>query len=308
VCDDDPQGHGDRRRRHRLRLGGAVRVGGLAGDRVRRQRTWPRARRRRGTPRRARALVALERATQGIVERGLLEFTQARSLLQAVQDADWVIEAIPEDAIAKQKLFAAIEQVTGPNTLLTSSSSGIPPRRDLRALPPSGSLPRSASVEPAGADPARRDRTGGAHRRRRRGARAGIPPRPRPDADPSKEGDPGLRGGTDYRCGVATVYRSCPGRRDRRRPARSRRLTRPGARLGRGGAPFDVSPSPPETAASPSSCSSCSGPSRAGGDSSPRGSGSSPSSSARSSRASSGRIRATSSSCEKPAIEGWEPS
>ena len=35
-------------------------------------------------PRRARALVALERATQGIVERGLLEFQQGRSLLQAV--------------------------------------------------------------------------------------------------------------------------------------------------------------------------------------------------------------------------------
>ena len=78
-------------------------------------------------PRRTRALVALERATQGIVERGLLEFTQARSLLQAVQDADWVIEAIPEDAIAKQKLFGSIEQVAGPDTLLTSSSSGIPP-------------------------------------------------------------------------------------------------------------------------------------------------------------------------------------
>src|SRR2546430_3796962 len=59
-------------------------------------------------PRRTRALVALERATQGIVERGLLEFTQARSLLQAVQDADWVIEAIPEDAIAKQKLSSSI--------------------------------------------------------------------------------------------------------------------------------------------------------------------------------------------------------
>ena len=78
-------------------------------------------------PRRTRALVALERATQGIVERGLLEFAQARSLLQAVQDADWVIEAIPEDVIAKQKLFESIEQVAGTDTLLTSSSSGIAP-------------------------------------------------------------------------------------------------------------------------------------------------------------------------------------
>src|SRR2546429_9278944 len=75
-------------------------------------------------PRRTRALVALERATQGIVERGLLEFTQARSLLQAVQDADWVIEAIPEDAIAKQKRFGSTEQGTGPNPLLPAPPTG----------------------------------------------------------------------------------------------------------------------------------------------------------------------------------------
>jgi len=78
-------------------------------------------------PRRARALVALERATQGIVERGLLELHQGRSLLQAVQDADWVIEAISEDLFAKQKLFSSLEAVAAPQALLTSSSSGIPP-------------------------------------------------------------------------------------------------------------------------------------------------------------------------------------
>ena len=78
-------------------------------------------------PRRTRALVALERATQGIVERGLPEFSQARSLLQAVKDADWVIEAIPEDVIAKQKLFDSIEQVAAPDALLSSSSSGLLP-------------------------------------------------------------------------------------------------------------------------------------------------------------------------------------
>jgi 3-hydroxyacyl-CoA dehydrogenase len=78
-------------------------------------------------PRRARALVALERATQGIVERGLLEFTQARSLLQAVKDADWVVEAIAEDPLAKQKLFESIELVASPEALVTSSSSALPP-------------------------------------------------------------------------------------------------------------------------------------------------------------------------------------
>lgn len=78
-------------------------------------------------PRRSRALVALGRATSGIVERGLLEFHRARSLLQAVADADWVIEAIVEDVITKQKLFGAIEEVALPDALLTSSSSGLPP-------------------------------------------------------------------------------------------------------------------------------------------------------------------------------------
>ena len=78
-------------------------------------------------PQRARALVEQGRASQGIVERGLLEFVQARSLLQAVKDADWVAEAISEDLLAKQRLFESIEQVAGHEALLTSSSSGLPP-------------------------------------------------------------------------------------------------------------------------------------------------------------------------------------
>jgi 3-hydroxyacyl-CoA dehydrogenase len=78
-------------------------------------------------PRRARALVELDRATQGMVERGLLEFIQTRSLLQAVKDADWVIEAISEDQLAKQKLFESIELVAAPDALLTSSSGTLLP-------------------------------------------------------------------------------------------------------------------------------------------------------------------------------------
>jgi 3-hydroxyacyl-CoA dehydrogenase len=81
----------------------------------------------REVPDRARALVQLERATQGMVERGLLEFVSSRSLLQAAKDADWVIEAISEDLLGKQKLFDSIEHVAGPEALLTSSSSGLPP-------------------------------------------------------------------------------------------------------------------------------------------------------------------------------------
>lgn len=78
-------------------------------------------------PRRARALIDLERATPGIVERGLMEFQQAKSLLQAVRDADWVIEAIHEDLPAKQRLLESIEQVADPQAIVTSSSSGLAP-------------------------------------------------------------------------------------------------------------------------------------------------------------------------------------
>jgi len=78
-------------------------------------------------PRRARALVVLERATGGMVERGLHELHQGRSLLQAVKGADWVIEAITEDLTAKQWLFESVEPLIEPDALLTSSSSGVPP-------------------------------------------------------------------------------------------------------------------------------------------------------------------------------------
>lgn len=78
-------------------------------------------------PRRARALIALNRATNGIVERGLLELRQAHSLLQAVREADWVIEAIHEDLGAKQRLLESIEQVADPQAIVTSSSSGLAP-------------------------------------------------------------------------------------------------------------------------------------------------------------------------------------
>lgn len=78
-------------------------------------------------PRRARALIALDRATSGIVERGLLELQQAKSLLQAVREADWVIEAIHEDLGAKQRLLESIEQVADPQAIVTSSSSGLAP-------------------------------------------------------------------------------------------------------------------------------------------------------------------------------------
>jgi 3-hydroxyacyl-CoA dehydrogenase len=76
---------------------------------------------------RTRALVDLDRAPAGIVERGLHDLQQAGSLAEAVEDTDWVIEAIHEDVQAKQKLLQAIEQAAADDTLISSSSSGLPP-------------------------------------------------------------------------------------------------------------------------------------------------------------------------------------
>lgn len=77
--------------------------------------------------RRTRALVALGRAPESIVERGLRELVRAKFFSEAMQDADWVIEAIHEDVVAKQKLLAAIEQAVGGDVLISSSSSGLAP-------------------------------------------------------------------------------------------------------------------------------------------------------------------------------------
>ncbi|HJS44265.1 MAG TPA: 3-hydroxyacyl-CoA dehydrogenase NAD-binding domain-containing protein [Gemmatimonadales bacterium] len=77
--------------------------------------------------RRARALVALDRAPEAIVEQGLRDLVRANSLAEAIQDADWVIEAIHEDVLAKQKLLATVEQLAGVELLISSSSSGLAP-------------------------------------------------------------------------------------------------------------------------------------------------------------------------------------
>jgi len=69
----------------------------------------------------------LGRAPESIVERGLKELVRANFFSEAIQDADWIIEAIHEDVVAKQKLLVAIEQEAGDDALISSSSSGLPP-------------------------------------------------------------------------------------------------------------------------------------------------------------------------------------
>lgn len=71
---------------------------------------------------RARMLVAVDRATAQDVETGLRGLVVARSLLEACKDADWIIEAGPEDLRVKQKIFESIESVAQRARAITSSS------------------------------------------------------------------------------------------------------------------------------------------------------------------------------------------
>jgi 3-hydroxypropionate dehydrogenase (NADP+) len=74
---------------------------------------------------RAQALVALDQATQPAVEAGITALRAGRSLLQACGEAAWVIEAVREDLLAKQKVFEGIESVAGGARVITSSSSSL---------------------------------------------------------------------------------------------------------------------------------------------------------------------------------------
>lgn len=76
--------------------------------------------------RRVNALVALGRADRARAESGLAALSVGRSLLQACGQADWIVEAVPEDLALKQRVFENAEQVARPDAVLSSSSSGLP--------------------------------------------------------------------------------------------------------------------------------------------------------------------------------------
>ncbi len=76
--------------------------------------------------RRARALVAMDRADAGLVDRGLDRMQLGRSLLHACGAADWIIESLPEDLALKQRVFENIGQVARPGAIISSSSSALP--------------------------------------------------------------------------------------------------------------------------------------------------------------------------------------
>jgi len=81
---------------------------------------------------RARGLPVLIGADPDLVDQGVEALQLGRSLLLACQDAEWIIEAITEDLIAKQKLLESLETVA-PKARVVSSSSGTLRPHDLAA-------------------------------------------------------------------------------------------------------------------------------------------------------------------------------
>lgn len=70
-------------------------------------------------------LVRLKRAEAQVAEDSLNLMRVGRSLLQAVEAADWVIEAVPEELMVKQKALQLIEQVARRAAIITSSASSL---------------------------------------------------------------------------------------------------------------------------------------------------------------------------------------
>lgn len=76
---------------------------------------------------RVQALVDLHRAEAGVAEEALNNLVVGRSLLQAVGEAEWIIECLPDDLPAKVKALHLTEQVTRRSAVISSSSSGFTP-------------------------------------------------------------------------------------------------------------------------------------------------------------------------------------
>jgi 3-hydroxyacyl-CoA dehydrogenase len=77
---------------------------------------------------RAHGLPVLVGLDPEVVEAGVSGLQEGRSLLQACGEAEWVIEAIHEDLIAKQKFFEGLESAAPRARVATSSSATFTPQ------------------------------------------------------------------------------------------------------------------------------------------------------------------------------------
>jgi 3-hydroxybutyryl-CoA dehydrogenase len=80
------------------------------------------------------AFVAAELVGPEQVEPTLARLRLTDSEDEAGGDAEFLIEAIPEDLAVKQALLARVERITAPETILASNSSSIPISRSGRLL------------------------------------------------------------------------------------------------------------------------------------------------------------------------------
>jgi carnitine 3-dehydrogenase len=72
-------------------------------------------------------LIRLKRAEPLVAEEALNQMRVGRSLLQAVSEASWVIEAVPEELATKLQVLHLIEQVARRAAVITSSAGGLGP-------------------------------------------------------------------------------------------------------------------------------------------------------------------------------------
>lgn len=78
--------------------------------------------------RRVEVLVNLGRADRSVADAGIHELAARGSILQACADAEWVIEAGPEDLLTKQKILETIESVAKKVRVITSSARSLEPK------------------------------------------------------------------------------------------------------------------------------------------------------------------------------------
>jgi 3-hydroxybutyryl-CoA dehydrogenase len=76
---------------------------------------------------RVRNLVKLGRADPAVSEESLKQMRVGRSLLQAVNDAEWIIEATLDDLATKQRLLEQVEPIARLAAIITSSAGAMRP-------------------------------------------------------------------------------------------------------------------------------------------------------------------------------------
>ena len=74
--------------------------------------------------------------------------------LAALEGAQWVVEAVPEDLELKQKLLGELAKLLGPEALLASNTSSLSLTEIAAGMPQPGARHRDALLQPAPSDEA----------------------------------------------------------------------------------------------------------------------------------------------------------